>query len=190
MAGTITITVSGGRSRTSGVIFALVNSVVSGTVGYALSQSGRVIPGTVAAIAAVALCATYLTLIIWTGRIPFPKWPGQLPDRWLDRRRPGLTAARYGIVWGLVFSTPIRAGSLAVLAVIVVHIASPVSGFALFAIVGALRAAPTTARAFESAAKPRDVPNRRLAWHRPLISAFDGILLAIVLMAMIRTTLD
>lgn len=92
---------------------------------------------------------------------------------------------RYASVWATMFSTPIRAGSLVALAIVVAAMRSPIVGFSLFLVVGLVRALPTAVDAFSHPAKDRDRFRSR-AWRRPVITIADGIGLAVLLPITLR----
>jgi hypothetical protein len=188
MAGTITATVSGGRSIGAGVVFALVNGLVSALIGVALAMVGGAASATEIALAAIPIAFVYLAYFVARGRVPFLPWPPQLPARWLDRDRPIATALRYGTVWGLAYATPIRAGSLLVLGVLVMAAADPLVGGVCFAIVGLLRALPTAVTPLRPPHEERGGAWRP-GWHRPLVASLDALMLAVVLALVAQTVL-
>jgi|GEM_PF-6199775 len=179
MAGTITITVRGGRSVRAGVLFLLGNVVVSSAVGLVIGFAGALVPVRVSLFAIALVCIACLGSFVAFGRLPFVPWPPQLPSTWLDRRHPSLTALRYAVVWGLAFATPIRAGSLLALAAVGLALHDPPLVAALFAVVGCIRALPASVTPVRV---PVDVaPGRRGvggSWQRPLVGILDAAAVA------------
>jgi hypothetical protein len=180
MAGTMTITVRGGRSIAAGLVFLAANTAVSAAIGAAIAAVGSLLPHEVGLVVAAVVCALYLTLFIGRARVPFIPWPRQLPPTWIDRSRPRLTALRYGAVWGLTFATPVRAGSLLVLAALAVWTSSPVFGAIVFAIVGVVRSVPVAAAPFRPPDDSEINAWRRTAWPRRLAVYADVSVLTVV----------
>ena len=180
MAGTMTITVRGGRSIEAGLIFLAANAAVSAAVGAAIATFGSLLPHEVGLVIAAVVCALYLTLFIGRAGAPFIPWPRQLPATWIDRRRPRRTALRYGAVWGLTFATPVRAGSLLVLAALAAWLSDPVFGAIAFAIVGVVRSVPVAAAPFRPSSDSEIDAWRRTAWPRRLAVYADVAVLTVV----------
>lgn len=185
MAGTITASVRGRKKVLAGALFLIANVGAGASVGVAAALAGRALPDRLL-IAALALAATsYLTYFVVRGRVPFIRWPRQLPPTWRNHRRPLLTALRYGTVFGLAFSTPIRSGSLVVLALLVASSGSPSLGATLFALVGLMKALPTATEPFRiSPEDRRENLQSSYAWQRPLVTLLDALLLALLLGAL------
>ena len=190
MAGTVTIAGSGGRSYGASAVFLTLNVAVSALLGASLGLAGKALPdGPLLALASVAAGA-YALYFGLRARVPFWPWPPQLPATWLNRDRVVLSAARFGAVWGLTFATPIRAGSLVVLALFSVVRGDPAVSTGLFALVGFLRAAPAASMPFRSTHEERGLRGAATPdWHRPLVGFADAVLLALVLGAAVRYVL-
>jgi hypothetical protein len=138
----MTITGRGGRSLGAGLLFLATTAVVSGGLGASIAAAEPVIPDDFVLGSLVIVGTAYVSAFIIRGRQPYLPWPRQLPARWLDRKRPYATAARYGTAWGLTFTTPVRTGSLLALVCLIVLIGSPTLGLLLFSAVGAVKAFP------------------------------------------------
>jgi hypothetical protein len=179
MAGTITITVRGGRSVRAGVLFLLGNVVVSSAVGFLIGLAGELVPVRASLFAIALVCLACLVSFVAFGRLPFVPWPPQLPSTWLDRRHPSRTALRYALVWGLTFATPIRAGSLLALAAVGLALHDPPLVAALFAVVGCIRALPASVTPLRV---PIDAASTRKgaagSWQRPLVGVLDAAAVA------------
>jgi hypothetical protein len=189
MAGTMTITVRGGRSMVAGLAFLTTSTVVSAGVGLVIGSFGGILPERASLAVAALVSVAYLASFVVVGRVPFLPWPPQLPARWIDWTRPCFTAIRYAAIWGLAFVTPIRAGSLAVLAAIVLMLRDPAAGALLFGMVGCLRGLPT---AMAPLRPSHDTPGQRAlatAWQRPLVVGLDAVALTSVLAVMSQTAL-
>lgn len=188
MAGTLTITVRGGRSLKVGVVFLTATAVTSAGVGAALGAAGHALPAELSLSVAGLIAALYAAAFVRYGRVPFLAWPPQLPSRWLDRERPVRSALRYGFAWGLTFSTPVRAGSLFALAFVVAALGDFIAGAVLFAVVGLVKAFPTALTPLrppsEETAKRR--PALVSAWQRPLVSTLDAVLLITLVAVAVR----
>jgi hypothetical protein len=179
MAGTITITVRGGRSIQAGLVFLTANTAVSAAVGVTVAAAGSLVPHSVALVVAAVVCGLYVTIFVGLAGVPFVPWPRQLPATWLDRRRPRLTALRYGALWGLTFVTPVRAGSLLVLAALVAWISSPVFGAIAFATVAVVKSLPVVAAPFRPPSAAEIDAWRRSAWPRRLTVYADVAVLTV-----------
>ena len=177
MAGTMTTTVGGGRSIGAAGVFVLTNAAVSALVGAGFGTLGTVVPTALPLVALVVTSAVYVAFFVKEARTPFPPWPRQIPGRWIDRRRPYVTALRYGAVWGTAFSTPVRAGALVALALVVVAQGSVAFGAAVFALVGLVKAAPTFVTAVKTPTDPSIGGWRMSAWPRALVVVMDALLL-------------
>lgn len=182
MAGTITVPVWGRKKVAVGIVFAAANALTGAAVGAALGLAGRMLPQSVIVAALGIVSACYLAYFIGRGRVPFMPWPPQLPPTWRDHERPLWTALRYGSVFGLAFSTPIRSGSLVALALLVGISGSPSLGATLFAVVGLLKSMPTATEPFRASLEDRrDNLMLSYTWQRPLVTIADAVLLAVVL---------
>ena len=187
MAGTITATVSGGRSVAAGLLFLAANVATSAAVGLLLAVILQPVPQAVLLLALAAVCCAYLGVFVVRGRVPWLRWPRQLPATWLDRARPRRTAVRYGLVWGLTFSTPIRAGSLVALGLLVAVRGQPLAGAVLFGVVGLLRSLPAALAPFLAPTDGPEVTRRWPRFHRPIVNVFDAAALTVLLGVVVQS---
>jgi hypothetical protein len=86
---------------------------------------------------ALFAAASYLR----SGKVSIP-WPRQAPPGWIKERTPIAGSARYGLVMGAGFATPVRAASLLALAAVAGSLHDPVTTVLLFALMGGFRALP------------------------------------------------
>jgi hypothetical protein len=177
MVGTITAQVSGGRRIRLGLIFLLVNVLVSAIVGVVLFLAAWTITSEAIWYTTIAASAIVGALLAALGRFPFLAWPRQLPQRWIVRSRPTRTTLRFASAWGLAFTTPIRSGSLLVLPMLVIAYGDPIFAAGAFGLMGFVRASPT---AFAARQPLDDRLAGFSAWHRPLVGALDALLIAAV----------
>ena len=187
MAGTMTTTVGGGRSIGAAAVFVLTSALVSALVGAGLSLLGTVVPPWVPLAALVLTCCVYIAFFVKDARTPFPPWPGQIPARWIDRRRPYLTAVRYAAVWGTAFSTPVRAGALIALALVAIAEGAVIFGAAAFALVGLVKAAPTFMTAVNAPSDPSLGGWRMSAWPRAFVVVMDALVLTVLATLVLRS---
>ncbi len=187
MAGTITVTVGGGRSRRAAVLFLGANTLVSGAIGLGLVLAGRGVPREVLLFAMAASCLAYVVWFLARGSIPWLPWPPQLSATWLDRERPDATALRYGVVWGLAFATPIRAGSLVALALLIALANDPFWGSVVFAVVGFVRGLSGALAPWDTASDGPKLASRWPFFHRPTVTALDAIAMTVVLASVLQS---
>jgi hypothetical protein len=145
MVGTIVTAVRGAdKFRAASLYFASV-VVSSAGVGALLGWLGAHFGFLVFYAALLVAGALYLVLFggyLATGVIPWLGYPRQLPREWIDPNHRTLTVARFGVVFGLGYATPLRSLALLAIGPAAVALANPLIGMLMFAIAGACRALP------------------------------------------------